>query len=81
MVSRTAAFLCVAMELSHHITPAAVQAYRRGDALRLHEVLGLKRWQVSPLDVETAHGEHQTNAWGTSFALARELRAVLMRGE
>jgi hypothetical protein len=56
MVSRTAAFLCAAMELSHRITPAAVQAFRRGDALRLHEVLGLKRWQVSPLDVDVAPG-------------------------
>jgi hypothetical protein len=81
MVSRTAAFLCAAMELSHRITPTAVQAFRRGDAIRLHEALGLKRWQVSPLDVDTAHGEDQADAWGHSFALARELRAVLMRGD
>ena len=66
---------------AHRVTAEAVEAFRAEDLVRLHMLLGLRPWQVSPLDVETAHGEHQTNAWGTSFALARELRAVLLRGD
>lgn len=34
-----------------------------------------------PLDVDVAHGEGEPTAWGHSFALARELRAVLLRGD
>ena len=67
--------------IPHRITPAAVQAFRAGDALRLHDVLALSDWQVSPLDVDVAHGEGEPTAWGHSFVLARELRAVLMRGD
>lgn len=65
----------------HRISPAAVQAFRAGDASRLHDALALARWQVSPLDVDVAQGEGEPTAWGHSFALARELRAVLLRGD
>lgn len=36
------------------VTPEAVDAYRRGAWLELHQELRLKPWECSPLD---AHGE------------------------
>jgi hypothetical protein len=66
---------------AHRVTAAAVEAFRAGDRMRLHTLLDLRPWQVSPLEVDTSHGEGEATGWGHSFVLARELRAVLLRGD
>lgn len=34
------------------VTPEAVEAYRAGEWMRLHNLLGLNPWEASPLDVD-----------------------------
>ena len=36
---------------SLRITPEAVEAFRQGDARALHEILQLRPWEMSPVDV------------------------------
>ena len=36
----------------HRITPEALEAFQRGDAMGLHRALGLKPWQPSPFDID-----------------------------
>lgn len=36
----------------HRLTPEAVEAFMAGDWLALHQALGLRPWQASPLDVD-----------------------------
>lgn len=67
--------------VAHRITAKAVEAFRAGDGMALHNALGLRPWQVSPLHVDVAHGEGDGTGWGHSFALARELREALLRGD
>ena len=64
----------------HRITPEAIAAFRAGDSLALHRALGLRPWQISPLDVEA--GEPCVYPAGSggamSWPLALELRAELL---
>ena len=64
-------------DLRQRITPEAVAAYIADDDALLHELLGLKPWEESPLDV----GDENTNPPGTaayeSWPKARALRDEL----
>jgi len=65
---------------AYRITPEAVAAFRRGEWMELHRLLGLRPWQVSPLDAydpEPPAHSHGT-AWADFWPLARELRAELL---
>ena len=64
----------------HRITDAAIEAYRRGDQVDLHRALGLRLWEISPLDANTPEppvGCGPNDAWRESWPLAWELRAEL----
>lgn len=66
---------------AYRITDDAVLAFLRGDCAELGRALGLKPWQVSPLDaIEPgppiwAHG----TIWGDGWPLAREIREGLLQ--
>lgn len=60
---------------AHRITDAALRAFRGGQIISLHRELGLRLWQVSPIEVDgpdvpanAAPGDKE------SWALAWELR-------
>lgn len=63
----------------HRITPEAIAAFEIGDHAALHAALGLKPWQVSPLEV----GPDEPSPWPVGSAgaglwpLAQELRQKL----
>jgi hypothetical protein len=60
----------------HRITAGARETYRAGSWLALHQALGLKPWQPSPLDASTAEPPDwcgQRDGW----PLAREVRLAL----
>ena len=64
----------------HRVTPEAVEAFERGDWMGLHRALGLRPWQMSPLDVDPAEeppNDHGGNPYDKSWSLACELRAEL----
>jgi hypothetical protein len=68
------------------ITPAAVNAYRRGDGRALHEILHLAPWEISPLrvadipepDLRTCHDKIWFSSWWKANALREELEAVVI---
>jgi hypothetical protein len=61
---------------AHRITPEAIDAFKRGDEIALMRALGLKPWDMSPLETECPYAK------GTSAALSWpkvcELRALLL---
>ena len=68
----------------HRITDEAVRAFLAGDFHGLHQALGLKPWEASPLPTSiTALGVHQgpppawenpqTSTWAKAQKLQREL--------
>jgi hypothetical protein len=66
-------------ERAHRITPAALEAYAASDRLALDKALGLKPWQVSPLDVDDGPAPWPAGSGGAlSWALALALRAELV---
>ena len=66
----------------HRITPEAVLAYESGDSSSLHRALGLKPWDLSPLETENPypHGAAAARSWPTVCALRAELTSVSRRG-
>ncbi len=74
---------------AHRITPEAVEAFRAGDFLRLHQALGLQPWEVSPLPLSIqALGcdqnpppdwAHPSSGWFDSWEQAQELQRLLMK--
>jgi hypothetical protein len=58
------------------ITPAAVEAFRAGDQLALHRLLGLKLWEPSPLAADSA-GAGWPSVDDKRWAEIRELRFQL----
>jgi hypothetical protein len=60
------------------ITAEAIEAFRRGDVLALHRALGLKPWEISPIDIGD-DGEHPPGgdpyeaSAGPALALRRDL--------
>ncbi len=62
----------------HAVTDHAVAAYCAGDWLELHRALGLKPWQINPLDVDPgAPPPDGSSPWADSFPKALQLRAEL----
>jgi hypothetical protein len=64
----------------HRITAEAREAYRPGSWLALHQALGLKPWQPSPLDATTPEPPSlcgKKDCWSEGWPLARELRLAL----
>ena len=60
------------------ITPAAIEAYRAGDASALHRALGLKPWEASPLRVEgDGSWRDDGTIWTASLPQAAALRKQL----
>lgn len=60
------------------VTAEAVEAYKSGDWIALHQALGLKPWECSPLDADG--GDPQGgDAYAATIEQARELRAELAR--
>ena len=72
----------VAKVRDHRLTAAAVEAYRNRDSLALHRALGLKPWEVSPLDADgpeppaDPHRGPWLDSWPKAWALAVELEAA-----
>lgn len=60
----------------HPITAEAIDAFRKGDHVRLHRALGLKPWQHSPLDVDRVERPAWINP--VDWNLQTELRAELI---
>jgi hypothetical protein len=63
------------------MTPAAVAAFRAGDRAALHDELGLKSWQPSPLDVggrcPWPAGTAGAKAWPEMVAVRAQLENQL----
>jgi hypothetical protein len=72
----------VAKARDHRLTAAAVEAYRNRDTLGLHRELGLRPWEVSPLDVDGPEPPAWANSgpWLDSWPKAWALRAELEAG-
>ncbi len=71
----------VAKTRSHRVTPAALEAFQGGKIVPLMRALGMRLWQVSPLEADGP--EPPANASGAdreSWALAWELRQELEAG-
>ena len=72
---------------AHRITPEAVEAFKAGDFLALHQALGLKPWEVSPLPLnieplgcdQTSREGEQPSGWFASWEQAQELQRLLMK--
>lgn len=68
---------------AHAITPAAVQAFIADDYFALHQALGLKPWNVSPLHVREdsvcVHppGTGYADSWDLVLRLRAELEAAV----
>lgn len=72
----------IAKGRTHRVTPEAVAAFRDGDHAGLHRALGLRPWQVSPLDVDGGPSPWSAgSAGGMTWAHAQELRNELEKAE
>jgi hypothetical protein len=65
---------------AHRITDAALMAFRGGRIVALHRELGLRLWQVSPIEVDgpaapanAAPGDRES--WALAWELRQELEA------
>lgn len=65
----------------HRITADAIEAFRAGDAVALDRALGIRPWEVSPMDADTDDPPEWAggSAWAQSWPVARELRLELER--
>lgn len=64
----------------HRITPEAVEAFQRGDAMGLHRALGLKPWQPSPFDINSTEPPAWAQGlWVASWGVVAGLLAELER--
>jgi hypothetical protein len=70
----------------HRITPEAIAAYRARDYLALHQALGLKPWEISPLprefealgvDQNPPPKPRQRGGWFDTWEQAQELQRLL----
>lgn len=70
----------------HRITPEAIAAYRARDYMGLHQALGLRPWEISPLPLEVeALGVDQNpppeprqyGGWYDTWEQAQELQRLL----
>jgi len=63
----------------HRITPEAIAAWRAGNWMALQRALGLRPWQVNPLDADEPEPPHDRpgGPWRDSWPLARALRGKL----
>jgi hypothetical protein len=60
------------------VTDAAREAFRAGEWMTLHRALGLKPWEVSPLDADDGPCPYPLNTGGgSSWEQAKALRAEL----
>jgi len=51
-----------------------VEAFKAGDPMRLHRALGLRPWEMSPLDVSDKLPHPNGTAWGESWQQAKDLQ-------
>jgi hypothetical protein len=64
------------------VTPEAVEAFAAGDWSALHDALGLKPWQESPLDADTPElpewmtNERSVEDWKAVYELRRTLNKM-----
>jgi hypothetical protein len=64
------------------ISPEAIEAFRRGDARALHELLELRPWELSPIDVHLRPEPSRATksvflqSWGTAMRLRHQLLAA-----
>ena len=63
------------------ITPDAIAAFKAGDHMRLHSILRLKPWEISPLDAEGESPWPETSAGGKSWGQAVELREEITNAD
>lgn len=62
------------------ISADAIDAYRQGDVVALHRALGLRPWDVSPLEVDDGPSPWPASAGGArSWPMAQVLRTELER--
>ena len=61
------------------ITPEAVEAFRAGDHNALHTALGLKPWEINPLEAVGACPYSDNTGGAKSWPQAQELRRELQR--
>lgn len=64
----------------HGITAEAIRAYRDGDRGGLNRALGIRPWEVSPLDAVSEALPawcSSSSPWGASWPKAYELRKQL----
>jgi hypothetical protein len=72
----------IAKGRDNRITPEALAAFAAGDWMGLHQALGLRPWQPSPLDTVTpqppAYARHRplADAWPLAFELRCKLEAA-----
>ena len=64
------------------ITPEAIAAYKADDYGRLHDALGLKPWEFSPLwargeNPPEGEGEHRAKLWLDAKAWRDELERAI----
>jgi hypothetical protein len=64
---------------SLRITPEAVEAFRQGDGRALHEILELRPWEMSPVDVHLRPEPRPDTKiiWLQSWWMAMRLRQQL----
>lgn len=67
-------------EREHRLSPEAVAAFRGEDRETLHRALGLRPWEISPLDAhEPACPYPGGSAAARTWEKVREIRAELER--
>lgn len=60
------------------VTERAVAAFKAKEWMTLHRELGLKPWEMSPLDVDDGPcPDHRCGPYGASWPKAQALRAEL----
>lgn len=65
----------------HRITERAIEAFRAGESLVLHRELGLRPWEVSPLDARLPEPpEFATYGYEAAHELWLELLAAVNSG-
>ncbi|TPM11522.1 hypothetical protein FJ960_01910 [Mesorhizobium sp. B2-3-11] len=65
-------------DVKRRITPAAIAAFKAGDEMALHELLGLRPWEISPIGCDEGDSPYPPGSAGHStWPQAQELRQEL----
>jgi hypothetical protein len=63
----------------HPITPDATAAFQAGEAMALHRALGLRPWEISPLECAGACTYPAGTGGAESWPQAQAMQAELIR--